>query len=242
MTRLMRWVTVAALALASGPASAQPESGALTVLSRPNGAAFRLLGEQGIVGRTPMTLARGLSGRYVLQSAEPGYEPFRRSIVLDGLRADTVWMALRAKQPWSAAMRSLVLPGAGQFYSGRSNSGWTYLIATAAAAGAFAVTAQRYQQRVDDYDQADARYQAAATVGEVAAAFEARRKASQDAEDAYDLRQIALGVTAGVWALGALDAMFLFPRYGGGPLWMGVETRPGPDGRPQAVALARVEF
>src|SRR5690349_18087226 len=191
-------------------------SGSLTVLSRPSGASFRITGEQVVVGRTPMTLARGLTGRYEVRSLEPGYATWRRVVNLDGVNADTLWMTLQRKGAAGAGLRSLIVPGWGQFYSSRPGLGATFLAAGVAAGAAVGVTAWRYHTRADDYDAANARYQAATTQSEIDAAFAARQSASDRAEHAYQQRQVTLGVAGGVWGLAVLDALLHFPKVSEG--------------------------
>jgi hypothetical protein len=85
-------------------------------MSRPDRASFRLEGDIKVVGRTPMTFARGLNGPYRITGFEVGYNSWSRRIVLDGVSADTIWMSLSRKHGISAGVRSLIIPGLGQFY------------------------------------------------------------------------------------------------------------------------------
>ncbi len=237
MKRQVAWLTLAALASLAPPARAQGAAGSLTLLSRPAGASFRLAGEQALSGRTPLVLERGLVGRYEVTSTEPGYERWRRVITLDGVSADTLWMTLHPKSGAMAAARSLLVPGWGQFYGEHPARGVLFLTAATAAGVGLALTALRYQDKLDAYRDADARYQAASTVTEVAAAFEARRRASDDAEDAYQLRQIGVGVTGGIWGLAMLDAMLHVGRARG-PVSLGVMVHPGRAAAPPMAALS----
>jgi len=172
--------------------------GSLTILSRPTGASCRIDGDRVIVGRTPLILERGLVGRYRVHSMEPGYEPWERKINLSGASADTLWMDLRAKSAWRAGLRSLVIPGWGQFYSQRPGWGWTWLtLAGLSTAGAI-VANNEYQNRLDDIDKA--------------ISLADRQDAIQKADDAYNDRQIAIAVAAGVWIANSLDAVIFFPH------------------------------
>jgi hypothetical protein len=187
------------MALAAAPALAQDAtpSGSLTILSRPAGAACRIDGDRIITGRTPLVMERGLVGRYKVRSIEPGYEPWQRSINLSGATADTLWMELRAKSAWRAGFRSLIIPGWGQFYSDRSGWGWMWL-GLAGLAGAGAIVANNeYQHRLDDID--------------AALSLKDRQDAIRLADDAYNERQAAIAVAAGVWIANSLDAMIFFP-------------------------------
>jgi hypothetical protein len=186
----------------------------LTILSRPAGASCRIEGDRVVVGRTPLTIERGLVGRYKVRSVEPGYEGWERVIQLSGATSDTLWMTLRSKNAFKAGVRSLILPGWGQFYSQRSGMGWTYL-AAAGLAGAGAIVANvEYQNRLDDIS--------------TAVSLKDRQNAIKKADDAYNERQDALAVAAGVWLASFLDAMVFFPDNRS-PL-LGLQTSPDPNG------------
>src|SRR6266850_1272687 len=113
------------LSLLVAPALAQisPTTGSLTIMSRPEGAWFRVAGDQAVVGRTPVTLDRGFVGRYHVSGGEIGYERWKRNITLDGVTDDTLWMALKTKSGVMAGVRSMILPGWGQFYDDHTDRG-----------------------------------------------------------------------------------------------------------------------
>jgi hypothetical protein len=233
LVALLGWAHVAA-------AQSVAAGGSLTVLSRPSGASFRITGEQVVVGRTPMTFARGLTGRYEVRSLEPGYATWRREVHLDGVSADTLWMTLQRKGAAGAGLRSLIVPGWGQFYSGRPGMGATFLAAGLVTGAAFGLTSWRYHDRVTDYDAANDRYQAATTQSAIDAAFAARQSASNRAEDAYKQRQIAMGVAGGVWGLAVLDALLHFPKVSEGGVSLELAPpQPGAGVMPLAALTVR---
>lgn len=233
-------VLLTAASTASAQTAAPP--GSLTILSRPTGASYRLVGEQEIVGRTPATLVRGLAGRFRVEGFRPGYERWHRTIMVDGAGADTVWMTLHRKSPALAGLRSLVVPGWGQFYTEQPARGTIYLTAAAAAGVVLALAQQRYQQRLDDYRAADERYLGASTVDAINAAFLERAAASRKVDDAYSTRQIVLGAAAGVWGLAVLDAVAWFPRPENGTWSLRLAPARDAAGRPMATLAAAVRF
>ena len=157
-------LALAALAPSPGRADDATGPGSVTVLSRPSGAWFTLRGGQRIAGRTPLTLSRGLMGRYHVAVGSAGYETWRSPIVLDGVRADTLWATLRPKHAWLAAARSMVVPGWGQFYGGRPGRGWVLLSAGLVATAGVVAAEVRARDRPDD---AEARRWRAAARGAV---------------------------------------------------------------------------
>lgn len=191
--------------------------GSLTVLSRPSGASLRISGEQVVVGRTPMTLARGMIGRYEVRSNEPGYSARPRVIQLSGVSADTLWMTLQPKSAAAAGLRSLVIPGWGQFYGSRGGAGAAFLTAGLLGGAAVGVFAIRYNDRRDAADAATARYTATPT----AITLADKEHADGRLDDARQQRGIAVGVAAGIWGLSAIDAVVHFPRVSGGALALG---------------------
>ncbi len=213
--------------------------GSLAIVSQPAGVGVRLVGEQVIEGRTPLVLSRGLAGRYRVMGMQDGYETWRRTIYLDGLSADSLFMKLSAKQALRAGARSALLPGWGQFYSGRPASGWAYLLLGLSAGTLLAVEEFVYQDRVDDYETAREAYRAAATAQEVQLAYEAYRTAARRAEDAFENRRRAAYAAAGVWGINLLDSIVLFRGPGQGSWTIGGGVKPAPGGGEPALALRR---
>src|SRR5262245_16809507 len=101
--------------------------GTLTVVSRPSGAGCRLRGDKVVLaGQTPLTLHSSPPGRYEVQLLDPAFERWKRTVQHREGKDDTVWMSLNPKTRSRAVLRSLGLPGWGQFYSQRQSAGWAY--------------------------------------------------------------------------------------------------------------------
>jgi hypothetical protein len=236
---LLLLATFAASVLAQ-PAS-PPSTGSLTLMSRPAGASFRITGDQSVVGRTPMTLDRGLIGRYHVSAEDIGYERWKRSITLDGYSADTLWMTLKTKNAAMAGLRSLILPGWGQFYDDHPGRGMVFMVLGVAAGAGYVVTDARYRDRVDEFDAAVAADLVAGTP-ETAAA---RDRASTRAEDARDLRQDVLIAAGAIWGLSVIEAAISVP-HPVGPVMLGGLPAPrvalGGTGVGYAWTVAQVRF
>ncbi len=237
--------------VSAAPALAQTASptGSLTLMSRPAGAWFRLEGDVVVVGRTPMTLDRGLTGRFRVSGSEIGYQRWSRSLVLDGMTADTVWITLREKSALMAGARSLLLPGWGQFYDEHPVRGMVFLVGGIAVGAGLSVNELRYHDRLDDVEAADAAYLAAQTPADASAALAARQSAADAADDARQFRGILLGVAAAVVGLSVIDAAAFVPRpvgtilLGAGPGGSNSARRGLPADGPRIVmTLARVKF
>ena len=218
---------------APAPSSAPPATGTLTVLSKPAGAAFRLSGEMRIVGRTPMVIDRVLSGKYEVSCIDPRYGGWSRRLSLSGA-ADTVWMTLSTRSAAGAGLRSLVLPGWGQFYDGHPHRGVLFLTTTAAAGGALAFCGLRYRDKRDAWGEALTRYYTIQTPQALAASEEARR----EVEKSRRLVQTMSGVLGGLWALNVIEAIVSVPRTGSDRVSLSA-TPVDPAGRASLTLTAR---
>ncbi len=220
---LLATVTLAATAAAQ---TSNP-TGSLIVMSRPSGASFRLVGGQVITARTPIVIERGLSGRYRLQSLEPGYNRWSRTLELNGVTADSVWMTLSPKSAAAAGLRSLIVPGWGQGYSARPAASAFWLTTALLVAGGAATVQVIYQQRQDDLTAAEKALAAASNATTLAA----HDRAAQRFDDAKNWRGIAGGVAAGVWGLNFIEAIVDFPRIRAGQVGLTVVPAPGAGAR-----------
>lgn len=230
-------------------AQAPSPTGSLTLMSRPSGASFRIVGVQEVIGQTPVTLDPWLAGRYRIYGSEIGYDRWSRSLLFDGVSADTLWMTMRRKNPLKAGGRSLLLPGWGQFYDQHPSRGVMFLVAGITAVTGVAVAGLRYRDRVDDTEAAEAAYRAAQTPADAIAALAAWQGATNEAENAYELRQVLIKVGAAVWGLSVIDAVAFVPRpvrpilLGAGPGGSNAARRNLPaDGPRIAMSFARVRF
>lgn len=228
------------LLLSAAPVLAQPPRsqaagamfvGSLTVMSRPGGAAVRISGDQSVVGRTPFTLDRGLVGRYVITGSEIGYERWRRTITLDGVSADTIWMTLSEKNAVAAGLRSILVPGWGQFYDHHPGRGTIFLGAAILAGAGYLFTDIRANNREEDLAEATTPEEIDHAAGRL--------------EDARDLRKYVLIAGGVVWGLSVIDAVVSVPRPVG-PVLLGARIAPSlriAAGAPGVdVTIARLGF
>jgi hypothetical protein len=246
-TALLSMLTMP-LAVASAAAWANGTS-SLTLLSTPPGVAFRIRGDQEVSGRAPVTLEPWLPGRYRVTGSALGYEGWRRDLVFDGMTADTLWIALRRKNLVGAGSRALVLPAWGQFYDQHPRRGWMVLVGAIVAGAGIVVTEQRYRDRLEELDAANAAYGAAQTPAEAAAAIAAWDRIAKKVRAAHRPRQAFIWAGASVWGLGVVDAVAFVPRPERQELlgWdledsSNAMMDSGPGGARIAMTLARVRF
>lgn len=218
----------------SGAQPPPPPSGSLTVLSRPAGAVVKLNGPQRLVGRTPITLSRGISGRYRITATATGYEPSRRMLTVDGARTDTVWMSFRPKHVARAVVRSMVVPGWGQFYNERPGHAWTVATVAATAGTTLLVSQIQYRDKLRLFNELDAIYRANPTPARQLI----RNAALEETARARDFRRNMAHVAIGVYAANLIDAVVFGPAHRKEPVAFGIEPISG-DG---AMAVVRVRF
>lgn len=227
--RLLLFGVLAAAPGASAQTAATPPTpppaGSLTVHSRPAGASIRFAPPQSLVGRAPVTVQRGPTGRFKLAGSAPGYETRRRTVTLAPGVTDTLWMTLVPKHPLKAAMRSLVLPGWGQLYDEHTGHAWVMGLAAAGTATALTVTHIQYRDKVDLLAELDLRYAQNPTPSNRLI----RNAAEAEVERSRDARQLAFVATAGAWGLNVLDAL-VFGARRSSPLAFIVEPGAGAAG------------
>lgn len=200
------------------------EAAVLVVTSDPPGAVVTLKGPYEWIGMTPWSLHRSISGLYQVEARLPGYETWKSEVVLGEGGVRTLDLRLSRRSGTRAFLRSAIIPGWGQIYRGSKGKGVLLLAGSCAAAAAYGVLDVRYQDKVDDFDGRRAAYERATTLTEIESTRRALDAATEDADDAYDQRRIAIGALAGIYAFNLLDLLFL---GGGGEARVGGVTDAG---------------
>src|SRR5206468_12071901 len=104
-----------------------------------------------VVGRTQRSFGGGLAGRYRSVGYEIGYDRSSRTVMLDGVTADTVWFTLHQKSAFMASARSLILPGWGQAYDEHPVRATLFMIGAITASAGVGIAHWRVHDRADDY-------------------------------------------------------------------------------------------
>jgi hypothetical protein len=110
-----------------------------------------------------------------------------------------------------AVLRSLVLPGLGQYYKDQLTKG---LLFTSAAVGAgiyIFINEKARRSAMDDYEEAYARYRDATSLSELYSSYDDLVLAANEAIDKRKSRDKGLYILAGVWALNLIDAAVGWP-------------------------------
>lgn len=185
---------------------------ALVVRSSPPGATVLLRGPYELVGTTPWSLTRSLSGIYRIEVRRPGYEGWSGEVVVGaGTELD---VTLAPKTRIKGLARSLVIPGWGQTYLGASGKGRLFLAAEVAALGGFIWMHELYRDDVRRFDDAADAYRNEPREELLPALRRELNRRSDDADRSYDRQQLVALAGAGVYAVSALDALLFTPASG----------------------------
>jgi hypothetical protein len=203
-------------ALAALPCDARAESGGFVITSRPPGAVVELSGELVLRGVTPWRLDRPISGSYEVRVFKAGYEIWEGYTVLSGTRTDSLSIRMVRKTPLRAGLRSAILPGWGQCYTGQGGKGAAFAIAEAAALAGVLWTDAKRQDAEQDYDDAAAVYDAADEIDEIQEAYAELLRRYDELENWHQQRKRWSYAAAAIWLANVLDASLLFPSPGEG--------------------------
>ncbi|MBD3367974.1 MAG: hypothetical protein GF405_07365 [Candidatus Eisenbacteria bacterium] len=227
MTKRVLGLLIAAAVLlgAAGPAAGQ--EGGVVITSVPSGAVVELRGDVMLRGVTPWRLDRPIGGTFEIRAYMGGYNEWRGFTALSPTRVDSISITLSRKTPLSAGLRSALVPGWGQFYTGQELKGTAFLVVEAGlAAGLLWSDAKRHDAE-NDYEDALRAYQAADQVDEIEEAYAERLRTFDDYEKWHERRKRWAYAAAAVWLINVLDATLLMPSTGPGGFAAAETDEPG---------------
>jgi hypothetical protein len=189
------------------------QSGAvLEVNSDPPGTTISLDGEFKLAGVTPTVFSQPLTGKYELKATREGYETYKTNLYLTGGTPLKVNIKLAPKTRFKAFIRSLVIPGWGQFYADEKTRGVLFSMATLASGVVTLIAEEDFRDKRDAYDEVMERFNEERSIERKKAMEQEVNSAREKAYDAETFRNVSLGVLVGVWAYNVLDAMIFFPN------------------------------
>jgi hypothetical protein len=111
------------------------------------------------------------------------------------------------KSTGRAFLYSLIRPGRGQFYQGKTVRG-LFFSAVSVMAGYIALDQNnQYKKKVDDYEISLEEYSSARTASERSRFLQDAEIMREDAEDARDNRNLSIYILAGVWGANLIDTL-----------------------------------
>jgi hypothetical protein len=235
-------VVTALLLTGAAGVSAQSDSG-LVVRSTPPGADVVLEGDAVVTGITPVSFRYPQFGEYQLTLKKYGFEDYHTEVVLDPSRQMQLNIELSRKTGAKAALRSLLLPGWGQFYSDRKTKGFIYGLLFSGAVAAYFVADHNFDIKNERFGRRLAEYDAAVDQGAPVTELESRlgalNRAQEDAYDAENLRRISFGGAIGIWGLSILDALIFSPEVPAAVDIEGLAISPKADSQGIGLTLSR---
>ena len=123
-------------------------------------------------------------------------------------------VAVAQKTRMGAVIRSMAVPGLGQFYSGKKLLGTGFLVGELAVAGIFAATFSTYQTATDDYNNYNELYLNEENQELIAEYRTKVLKSHEDIEASKALMDIFASAAVGIWALNVVDAFLMKPVNG----------------------------
>ncbi len=186
-------------------------AGGLTVVTTPPGAEVILDGEANLSGLSPITFSYPAIGEYKLTIRKYGFEEYRTRLLLDPSKPQQVAVELSPKTGIKAALRSAVIPGWGQRYTGQKGKGFLLSASFVASALVLLNEDTEFRDRRDEYESRLSEYDNAVNRGETYTDLSRRytllTRAQTKAYDAESRRRISAGIVVGVWGLNVIDAL-----------------------------------
>ncbi|MGH7495680.1 MAG: DUF5683 domain-containing protein [bacterium] len=193
----------------------QNSASAVRIVSKPSGATVDLRGEHEFKGKTPFILPYQLSGKYRIEASRPGYETTAWEYTFAAQRPGLLNLKLQAKRPSKALYRSLILPGWGQYYSGKKLWGTLFCGLTAASTLAYGLNEADYGDAQDQHRGALKQFNIAVVSGtndDQRAALAELNTALRTLNSSERSRNRAFLVLGAIWAFSAIESVVLFPR------------------------------
>lgn len=214
MTKKVLGLLIAAAVTFGVAGTAAAQEGGVVITSVPPGAVVELRGDVVLRGVTPWRLDRPIGGTFEVRAYMGGYSEWTGFAALSPTRVDSISIRLSRKTPVGAGLRSALIPGWGQFYTGQGVKGSAFMLVEAGlAAGLLWSDAKRHDAE-NDYEEALRAYRAADQVDEIEEAYQARLAAFDEYEKWHERRKRWAYAAAAVWLINVLDATLLMPTPG----------------------------
>jgi len=161
-----------------------------------------------VVGKTPVDQLQYPVGQYTIEVKKAGYKPYTSQFRVKPNEPTLLNIQLRSKSKGTGFLLSMVIPGAGHFYRGKTVGGVLFLGGTIVA-GVMAADAHsqyseaydRYESLLDEYNRESDTVRANTLRDEVWQSFD-------EAKSFEKSRDAALGILGGIYSLNLLTVVF----------------------------------
>jgi hypothetical protein len=154
------------------------------------------------------------TGIYNITVERDGYEKKSDRVTLMAGEKRRFNAALTRKTALRALLRSAVIPGAGQFYTGQSNKAALFSILFLGGLAASVVYDRSMEDAIGRYDDNRDSYLRSYSGGKITSYRTAMVRQYDKIESFEKSRNLSIVFTAVVWAAGVLDCLLLPPKYG----------------------------
>jgi TolB-like protein len=197
-------------------------SGSLIASSNPPGASISVDGkitqtEGGTAALTPYTIPKLWTGQHEITFKMAGFAPSMHTITIQGDKREVIQVDLEKliyiKSRKQALWRSAIIPGLGQLYEDREETGSVYFFAHLGLF--YLLNTQRvdYKSLHQDYlNKLDIYRDFRGTEEEIAALWRNVEGAHELSESNYRNQQITMGLIAGAYLWNVADAWLFMPR------------------------------
>jgi hypothetical protein len=209
-----------------------PKLGSLELVSNPSNARITIDDKE--IGYTPKSLQLPI-GSHKIKLSKDGHQDYegivdvqwnkniKRDITINVVietptKIDT---GFRNDKPFkipknaNMALRSLVVPGMGQFYGKRNTSGTAFMALGLGSLATFVVGYMQYNKAMDDYDKSITDYRSAITSDSAIPARQGMIDAHDKADSKLKFQRIALIATGSIWVINAIHAFVIGPAESG---------------------------
>ena len=168
-----------------------------------------------IIGKTPLRKTFFTqSDTLRMQFKKEGY--LTKSYLLDFSRRTEhefkVKLMKGPKNKQVAVISSVIIPGSGQFYTGRYLSGFILVSLTFGSLYGSLNANKTYTDAKNDYLNAQENYEKNLNVANFAPLYEEMQKTYDTMEEKYNTRRIFYSITAALWLYNIVDSYIFFPK------------------------------
>jgi TolB-like protein len=189
----------------------EQQVGAVKFTSYQPGALIKMNGKSYKLSKEEINLP---TGDYSFEISKPGFEDKEIDIIVENNRTNNINVALQRKTKGKAFTRSLLLPGWGQAYQGKTTRAWLYpVVFVGSAAGALYFSAQ-YNTAVTDYNDIRDQYLSEVDEDEIDRLRGEMDAKYDDVNSLETTRNIFYATTATIWLWNILDTVILPPAWG----------------------------
>lgn len=182
----------------------------LRVFGSPMGAQLTFNGAE--IGTIPLNDFQVLPGKYKLKVSAPGFETADNSIKINIAETKLINIHLSQKKHSKAILRSILIPGLGQRYSERKVKSFFFPLMELVSIGGIYWADQKYDKEAKKYSESIQLYQSAISTNEIDITRNQMEQSYISANDAKKQRNMAIGISAGIWIWNIVDVLIWGPK------------------------------